>query len=296
MLPAQAPQTGMATSAAMLPESRTEAGAAGLAAIIAEPARAIIATDYDGTLAPIVERPEDAVAAPGAIAALAALGTKVGEVAIITGRPVRDVLRLSGIAGQRGPGGLGGFGRLIILGQYGLERWDARSGRIEAPAPLPGVDVVRRALPDLVKTAPDGTTIEDKGHALVVHVRRTSDPDGALDMLRAPLTALAERNGLELAAGRRVLELRPPGHTKDVALTGLVAERSAGSVLFAGDDVGDLPAFDAVERLRQSGVPGVAVCSDSAEVGVVRERADIVVDGPTGVAAFLVALGATIGD
>jgi trehalose 6-phosphate phosphatase len=67
-------------------------------------------------------------------------------------------------------------------------------------------------------------------------------------------------------------------------------------VLFAGDDVGDLPAFDAVERLRRTGVPGVAVCSDSAEVGIVRERADIVVDGPAGVTAFFVALAATIGD
>jgi trehalose 6-phosphate phosphatase len=185
---------------------------------------------------------------------------------------------------------------LVILGQYGLERWDARSGRIESPPPLPGVDVVRRALPGLVDTAPEGTTVEDKGHALVVHVRRTADPDAALDQIRPSLAALAEQNGLELAPGRRVLELRPPGHTKDGALTGLVREREAGSVLFVGDDVGDLPAFDAVARLRESGVPGVAVCSDSAEVEVVRERADIVVDGPDGVTAFLQALAATIGD
>jgi trehalose 6-phosphate phosphatase len=283
----------MGTSAGMLPQSRTEAGAAGLAAIIAEPARAVIATDYDGTLSPIVERPEQAVAAPGAVAALAALAAKVGEVAIITGRPVRDVLRLSGISSH---GTRAEFGRLIILGQYGLERWNARSGRIEAPPPLPGVEVVRHLLPDLVSRAPEGTTIEDKGHALVVHVRRTADPDGALERLREPLRALAEDNGLELAPGRRVLELRPPGHTKDVALTELVQEREAGSVLFAGDDVGDLPAFDAVARLRESGVPGVAVCSDSAEVEAVRERADIVVDGPVGVAAFFTALAATIGD
>jgi trehalose 6-phosphate phosphatase len=234
------------------------------------------------------------VAAPGALAALAGLAAKVGEVAIITGRPVRDVLRLAGISDPAG--GQGGFGRLIVLGQYGLERWDARSGRIEAPPPLPGVEVVRRALPDLLRTAPEGTSIEDKGHALVVHVRRTADPDGALDQLRDPLTALAEANGLDLAPGRRVLELRPPGHTKDAALTGLVQERAAGSVLFAGDDVGDLPAFDAVARLRGLGVPGVAVCSDSAEVDVVRDRADIVVDGPAGMAAFFAALAATIGD
>ena len=153
-----------------------------------------------------------------------------------------------------------------------------------------------RALPDLLRTAPDGTSVEDKGHALVVHVRRTADPDGALELLREPLTSLAEHNGLELAPGRRVLELRPPGHTKDAALTGLVQERAAGSVLFAGDDLGDLPAFDAVARLRALGVPGVAVCSDSAEVDVVRDRADIVVDGPAGVADFFAALAATIGD
>lgn len=280
----------------MLPESRTEAGAAGLAAILAEPARAVIATDYDGTLAPIVDRPEQAVAAPGAVAALAALAGKVGEVAIITGRPVRDVLWLSGISGPGGARRGDGLGRLIILGQYGLERWEASSDRLDAPPPLPGVDVVRRALPDLVRTAPDGTFVEDKGQALVVHVRRTADPDRALALLRAPLTALAEQNGLELAPGRRVLELRPPGHTKDAALTGLVQERAAGSVLFVGDDLGDLPAFDAVARLRESGVPGVAVCSDSAEVDALRQRADIVVDGPAGVAAFFAALAAAIGD
>ncbi len=274
----------------MLPESRTEEGAAGLAAIVAEPARAVVATDYDGTLAPIVDRPEDAVAEPTAVAALAALAARVGEVAIITGRPVKDVLRLSGLSSRDG------FGRLIILGQYGLERWDARSGRIEAPPPLPGVEVVRAALPDLLAAAPEGATVEDKGHALVVHVRRTADPDAALDALRDPVTALAEQNGLEVAPGRRVLELRPPGHTKDAALSGLVRERDAGSVLFAGDDVGDLPAFDAVARLRGSGVPGVTICSDSTEVGGVRERADVVVDGPVGVAAFFTALAATIGD
>ena len=190
-----------------LPESRTEAGAAGLAALIAEPARAVIATDYDGTLSPIIDRPEDAVAAPGALAALAALAGVVGEVAIITGRPVRDVLRLADVERQAG------LGRLVILGQYGLERWDARTGHIESPDPLPGVDEVRRALPELLASAPEGTAVEDKGHALVLHVRRTADPDAARG-LRRPLAALAAEHGLELAPGRRVLELRPPGHTR----------------------------------------------------------------------------------
>jgi trehalose 6-phosphate phosphatase len=273
-----------------LPESRTAAGAAGLAALIDAPARAVVATDYDGTLAPIVERPEDAVAAPGAVDALAGLAAIVGEVAIITGRPVRDLLRLSGMAEHSG------LDRLIVLGQYGLERWDGASRRIDSAEPLPGVDVVRRALPELLRHAPEGVSVEDKGHALVVHVRRTADPDAALDGLLGPLTALATDNGLEVAPGRRVLELRPPGHSKDAALTDLVRERAAGAVLFAGDDLGDLPAYEAVERLRERGVPGVTVCSDSAEVSGLRDRADLVVDGPEGIVDFFAALAAAIGD
>jgi trehalose 6-phosphate phosphatase len=60
--------------------------------------------------------------------------------------------------------------------------------------------------------------------------------------------------------------------------------------VFIGDDLGDLPAFDAVERLRGEGVPGLLVCSGSTEVSEVADRADLVVDGPEGVAALLQAL------
>jgi trehalose 6-phosphate phosphatase len=81
-----------------------------------------------------------------------------------------------------------------------------------------------------------------------------------------------------------VLELRPPGMDKGHALSLFLAERSARSVMFAGDDLGDLAAFEAV---RASGRPGVTVCSGSAEVTELAERADIVVDGPDGVVALL---------
>jgi trehalose 6-phosphate phosphatase len=71
---------------------------------------------------------------------------------------------------------------------------------------------------------------------------------------------------------------------KGHALSLFLAERAARSVLFAGDDLGDLAAFEAV---RASGLPGVTVCSGSAEVAELAERADIVVDGPDGVVALL---------
>lgn len=92
-----------------------------------------------------------------------------------------------------------------------------------------------------------------------------------------------------------VLELRPPGMDKGVALLEHVRETGAGAVLYAGDDLGDLPAFAAVEKLRADGVPGLLVCSGSAEVGALAERADLVVDGPAGVVELLRALAAQLG-
>lgn len=74
---------------------------------------------------------------------------------------------------------------------------------------------------------------------------------------------------------------------KGTALEAFVTERGARAVLFAGDDLGDLPAVDAVEALRRRGLPGVIVCSASVEVPELASRADVVVDGPDGVAALL---------
>jgi trehalose 6-phosphate phosphatase len=92
-----------------------------------------------------------------------------------------------------------------------------------------------------------------------------------------------------------VLELRPPGVDKGSALTGLVRERAARSVLFCGDDLGDLPAFAAVRELRGQGVPGCAVASASAESPQVAAAADLAVAGPDGIVALLTAIAAELG-
>jgi trehalose 6-phosphate phosphatase len=95
-----------------------------------------------------------------------------------------------------------------------------------------------------------------------------------------------------VAPGRYVLELRPPGTDKGVALRALVAEAGARSVVFLGDDLGDLPA---VAALRELDVAGLVVCSDSDETpDVLRLEADLVVDGPPGVIAFLDALATAL--
>ncbi|GAA2644392.1 trehalose-phosphatase [Streptomyces vastus] len=269
-----------------LPTPATQAGRDGLDAILARPERAVLAFDFDGTLAPIVPDPEQARAHPDAVPALAALAPKVASVAVVTGRPADVAVRHGGFAD------VPGLEHLVVLGHYGAERWDAVTGTVTAPPPHPGVAAVRAELPGVLDRsgAWQGTWIEEKGRAVAVHTRRASDPQAAFEALREPLTDLAARHGLVVEPGRLVLELRPPGMDKGVALREYVREVGAGMVAYAGDDLGDLPAFAAVEELRSNGVPGLLVCSGSNEVKELADRADLVVDGPAGVVRLLESL------
>ncbi|MGW7056702.1 trehalose-phosphatase [Streptomyces sp. NPDC054887] len=266
----------------------TPAGRDGLAALLAAPDRALIAIDFDGTLADIVPDPAQSRAHPGAVPALAALAPNVRSVAVITGRPAGVAVRYGGFAG------VPGLEHLVVLGHYGAERWDAVSGTVHAPAPHPGVQAARAELPGFLDGigAWRGSWIEEKGQAVAVHTRRAEDPVRAFESLRAPLGELAARHGLIVEPGRLVLELRPPGVDKGVALAEYVREVGAESVLYAGDDLGDIAAFSAVEKLRTEGVPGLLVCSGT-EVPALADRADLVVDGPAGVVALLSALATT---
>ncbi|MEW2284975.1 trehalose-phosphatase [Streptomyces sp. NPDC047841] len=274
-----------------LPTPRTQAGQDGLAALLAQPRTALVGLDFDGTLAPIVADPEQARAHPGAVPALAALAPEIASVAVITGRPPEVAVRYGGFAG------VPGLEHLTVLGHYGAERWDAATGELTAPPPHPGVAAARAELPGLLERAGagEGTWIEEKGRALAVHTRRAPDPRAAFEALRAPLADLATRHGLIVEPGRMVLELRPPGMDKGVALLDHARAVRAGCVVYAGDDLGDLPAFAAIEKLRTNGVPGLLVCSGSTEVTELADRADLVVDGPEGVVGLLRALAAQLG-
>jgi trehalose 6-phosphate phosphatase len=223
----------------------------------AEPRLAAIILDVDGVLAPIVARPEDASVPEDTRAVVRGLVGRYGLVAAVTGRPSADAMKLIGVP------------ELTLAGTHGLELETVPEEWI-------------RAMHDVA--AGTRWRVEDKGVALAIHYRTADDEQAA----RAELEAVAEQAraaGLHARFGRKVLELLPPIEAnKGTAVRRLLERAGLTRALYAGDDTTDLDAFAALEELEV----GVRVAVDSPEAPPgLRERADVVVDGPEGFLALL---------
>jgi len=259
-----------------------DAGIEAMRAIMQRPERTLIATDFDGVLSPIVNDPEHAYADPRAVAALGRLGGLGLKIAVITGRPARTAVRLGKF------GTVPGLRNLVVLGQYGVERWDAATGEYSIPPEPDQIGVLADEVDQLLKELDLASArVEHKGRAIGVHTRELSDPRGAFETLLPRLNELAERHRWAIEPGKNVIEIRAPGTDKGVALRSLVEETGAGQVIFAGDDLGDMPAFRMVQQLRSEGLPGLLVCSASHEEDALTELADLIVSGPDGIAEWL---------
>jgi trehalose 6-phosphate phosphatase len=257
------------------------------AELAAAAARSVVGLDFDGVLSPIVDEPSEAHIHPGAREVLVDLAEVVRAVAVITGRPARQALAL-GDLDEVGAEVAEHGKELFVFGQYGNERWSSTQRRVVSPRPPHGLSTFQRELPSLLRKADAAEAhVEEKGLAVAVHTRRLPDPGAARDRLMAPLEELAARHGLALEPGRNVIEVRSPGMGKGQAVRTLVEEQDAGGFLFAGDDLGDLDAFDAVEELREQGLPTLLVCSMSEEESALADRADVLVEGPDGVLELL---------
>ncbi|SKB08068.1 trehalose-phosphatase [Aeromicrobium choanae] len=245
-----------------------------------EPGGTLLALDFDGTLAPIVDDPASAWIHPDSLAALRRLGPVLRELTIITGRPVEQVRRLGRF--EDGPG----LDRMVVCGQYGAERWDAASGEVRRPHRPQAVSDLAARLPQwLVEHDASRIRIEDKGLAIALHTRGVAP--GLLDELRPQIEALAAEVGLHLEPGRQVIELRSAGTDKGQTLRRVVGRVEPGAVIYAGDDLGDLPAFEEGIALREQGMDVTLVCSASDEQDALVALADVVLDGPDAVAAWL---------
>jgi trehalose 6-phosphate phosphatase len=257
------------------------------AALVAVAGSAVVGLDFDGTLAPIVDDPDSAHIHPDAPGVLLDLSSVVQAVAVVTGRPARKVLALGGLdeVGHE----IGKTGReLFVFGQYGFERWTSTSRRVVSPRPPQGLSGFLRELPGVLRDADAADAfVEDKGLAIAVHTRRLADPSAAFERLEPRLRDLATRYDMAVEPGRNVIEARSPGMDKGTVVRDLAQDLDAGAFLFAGDDLGDLEAFAAVEDLRDQGLPTLLVCSASDEESALVDRSDVVVKGPDGVLDLL---------
>ncbi len=221
--------------------------------------------DFDGSLAEIVARPELARAVEGAHEALTALVERYRVVAVVTGRRSEEIGGILRVPGLR------------LLGVYGLE------GRGHTPLP-PSLLEEARAAAAVVPVA----WVEDKGATAAVHFRQAPDPAAAREALLRALAPVAEAGDLELVEGKMVVELMPDRPRKGGAVLRLAEEGDLRGVLFAGDDVADLEAFEALDRLEARGVLAVRVAVRGPETPAeLVSAADVVVDGPAGLVEFL---------
>jgi trehalose 6-phosphate phosphatase len=268
-------------------EFTSESGRERYDAFVAVASSAVVGLDFDGTLAPIVDDPADARIHPEAASVLAGLADAVCAITVITGRPARQALVLGEL--DEVGNAIGDAGKeLYLFGQYGNERWSSTSRRIVSPRPPRGLASYLGALPKVLRRLDAGEAfVEEKGLAVAVHTRRLPDPSGAFARLLPELEKLATDAGLVVEPGRQVIEARAPGTDKGHVVRKLAEELSVGGFLFAGDDLGDLEAFEAGEALREQGLPTFLVCSGSDEQPALAAHADLVVDGPDGVLAFL---------
>lgn len=251
-----------------VPDAPTEL----FAALLAAPRRAAVFTDFDGTLAPIVDDPEAARPLPGVAGTLGQLARVMGVVAVVSGRPASFLAGHLLVPGVR------------LVGLYGMEQVRDDGRVVVHPEALRWQEVVEAVARRAMDAAPAGLLVEHKGLAVTLHYRQAPElAPWAWEWARAEAT----RTGLAVGPGRMSVELRPPiGRDKGSAVEELL--EGVGAACFVGDDAGDLAAFDALDRAATSGVQvvRVAVRSSESPPGLLA-RADLVLDGPAAVVSLL---------
>lgn len=248
-----------------------------LSPFLDHPESAGVLCDFDGTLSPIVDDPERAAPLPGVPEVLDRLARRYQRVAVVSGRPVHFLLdRLQLHDGEPSS--------VVVSGLYGLQRMI--DGVIEEDEEARGWrPVIEETASRADAEAPAGVRVERKGLSLTLHVRTAPQLAGWVESFAR---SAADVTGLCLRPARLSWELVPPVPVDKGKVVGELVE-GLDAACFLGDDFGDLPAFDALDRLaaeRGADVLRVAVASDEAPAELV-ERADVVVEGPPGALELL---------
>jgi trehalose 6-phosphate phosphatase len=244
--------------------------------LAARPHEAAVLLDFDGSISAIVDDPAAARVLPPAREALRRLTALVATVAVVSGRPVEFLARAIDVP------------RLVLVGQYGLERMVDGRAVVDLRAE-PHLDAVASAADEVERELPDLRVERKAGVAVTVHWRTAPERERhAVEVV----DRIARRYGLAVYPTKMAREVRPPVPAdKGTAVEGLV--EGAANACFAGDDRGDLDAFAALARLASAGhlehAVRIAVGSAEAPPELVAQ-AELVVDGPAGLVSVLEAL------
>lgn len=201
----------------------------------------LVALDFDGVLAPLVDVPSEARPLPESAAAIGSLATLPDTVVVlVSGRGLADLAATSG------------FGAPIrLVGSHGGEFDDGGAVLDDDQRAL--LDTLTSEVTALVDGEP-GVKVEHKPAGIAVHVRN-APPDVGARVLDAVRTGPAARPGVDATPGKDVIDLAVLRVNKGMAVDALRERTGADAVLFAGDDVTDETAF---ARLRPGDV-GVKV-------------------------------------
>lgn len=239
--------------------------------VAADISGALIATDFDGTLAPISPNPNTVEPIPGARECLTRLSELAAEVAIVSGRNVEYLY-------QYFPTGV------TLVGLYGLESW--KDGQITYHS---NAGVWRETMADVATAArlrgPDGMRVELKGLSITLHYREHPELADAVEEYSKVAAASA---GLRRRPARMSFELHPPIDEDKGTVLSRLASAYTGPVVYCGDDVGDIPGFDALDQIAATGRTVLRVAVVSGEMSPeLSSRADLLVEGTEGALALL---------
>lgn len=226
----------------------------------------LVAMDFDGTMAPIVGRADDARPLPRSAAAFAGLAVLPRTTtALISGRALASLRAVASPPVDT-----------LLIGSHGAEAWlgPGSAGLTLDEGQKALLAEVRTVLEDIVREAP-GTTLEDKPAGVVLHTRLAAD-DVAEDAVAAARSLLQDRKGVFLKDGKRVLETSVVNASKGEGVTFLRQITGATGVLFAGDDTTD---EDALARLEPGDV--------GVKVGLDFTQAEYRVEAPVHIAELL---------
>jgi trehalose 6-phosphate phosphatase len=253
-----------------------------VAALTERPGRTALLVDFDGSLAPIVDRADHARPLPDAVSVLARLATGLGRVAIVSGRPVGFLARHIPVDG------------VALVGLYGMEHSIDGAYSVD-PRVEPYLVAVAAATAELEARLPSEVVEPKAGISVTLHWRPL--PEQA-DTIVEIAHEVANRHGLAELRTRMAIELRPPIDVdKSAATRALVGGFEVGA--FAGDDRGDLPAFAELARAVEDGRLQRAVRIGVHSIEAPPELAaavDLIVDGPAGLLSLLTRVADEIGE